>query len=200
MPVWGAEGAATALKRCLDTGLPTKLDELRTRYGVNDVDLPDIKIVHPTIVPLESMTLFPVVMIDVEDTNPVQGVRQAGNPGDLDVWTVPYRCRLYTYAMASNTQEVWLLTARLGLAVRELVLASRVITDDHGTGLIQTSTLKEQFYEVAGNTAASEYIQGMSVFIQVDAEETIPAPGAWGPEPVHVTHTEHVVGPAGRLQ
>lgn len=125
--ILGPEAAAASLAARLADQLPTKLDELATRYEAEPATLP-----HPAVVAAHDRLRLPVedwpaVLVLVQELSRITPVDRPQDGGET--WVGRYPFRVYLWLRGDDDAGVDLLRKRYVLAVREVLMARRSLID-----------------------------------------------------------------------
>jgi len=176
----GAEGVATAILQKLETRLPAKVTEFRTRYGTTAAALPMPASLYSTEVDVLSVDKYPAIIVTTVDTTGRIGNRQLQGTGEVDVYQYKYRMRVFLYVTGTDHGPTDLLRKRYALAAREVLLTNLVLVDADGQyALLEPNTVKESYSDVATNQAQLLFA-GVYVEFEVTTAESL---AAW-PEPL----------------
>ena len=170
----GAEGVVGLVMGMLQTQMPLKMTELRTRLTLTGPQLPDIKSYRPVTVGKIAASDYPAVYV-VAATTPslkstakaVGGVQYAGTYN----LTVISLVRSISYTLTTSLQQ------RTALAVRECLLQSMQLRPIDGTDAVRIDpqTIRERFsgIESLAGRDTSTY-GGCMTDVSVTATEFLP--------------------------
>lgn len=171
----GMEGAIATVVERMTAALPGKTTQLRTRYDVDPEtegdQLPDVVTIAPYNRARLGVEEWPAVLIAGQET---PNMRRADQP---TIWLVTYKLRAFVWVRGDSGETVELVRQRLTLAVRELLLERKTMTD---TLMVDDSSLRESFSELARDdtnaTVAASYIE-FNAWVQEELADAIPAYG-----------------------
>lgn len=198
----GPEGAAQALTEQLEAQLPAKLAELRTRLTVEEADLPDPGLVEPHDRIRRPIEAYPAVLVLVTGLGSLTPVDR---PDSLpEVWVARYPFRIYLWLRGEYEDATDLLRKRYVLAVREVLLARRVLATavqgDSGiripagdTPAIDPIALREDYSPIAldenGATVAAAYVEAACLIAEsVEPDPVLGTAGTLTVEEVPLAH------------
>lgn len=114
----GPEGAVSLLVSYLQANMPSKIAELRTRYGADFVDLPDIAFWGDSLRERLELAQYPAIEVQYQSAgNP----KYQGTQGTQIIWQFPYNLRVYLTARGNGFEQVEQRRKRYYVAIQELV-------------------------------------------------------------------------------
>lgn len=176
----GPEGAVTAIVGVLRTGLPGKLAEFRTRYGVTDGSLEDVTrfLTHePVDIAVDRP---PMVVVAEQESDTVDGPLKIATDGSGGaVYLYRYRVAVYAWARGTSFDTTTLARQRYGLAVREVLLGKPGLGNpDPGTLVLDPATIIETYSGAVVSEGSREVIAATALVCEYLAQEYLaPAPG-----------------------
>lgn len=171
----GHEGVVRALTIRLRERLPQMVAQLRAEVGADLFDLPNIppEQIHPSEVDAVGKGLFPVFMVTQDGTGLQQSTRQVDVFADHDEYQFRYRCRVMLWATGDSPEETELQRKRLLLALRQTVLADRILYDNDGeSAVVDHGYMREQF-SVLAKDGMGKLLAGAYLEIEVVANEIL---------------------------
>jgi hypothetical protein len=154
----GMEGAVALIVDRMTPALATKTAELRERYDVNpDTEghlLPDFHTVAAYNRARLGVEEWPALLVSGLNT---ETMRRSDQPG---IWLCQYRLRGFIWVRGEDGTGVQLAQHRLTLAVRELLMERRTLTED---AMVDDASLRESYSELARDdnqeTVAGAYVE-----------------------------------------
>lgn len=167
----GMEGAVSTVVDRLKTALPAKTVQLRARYEIDpDTDgdkLPNVITVAPYNRARLGVEEWPAVLVAGQET---PTMRRADQP---TIWLVTYKLRAFVWVRGDSSEQVELVRQRLTLAVRELLLERKTMTDSL---MVDDSSLRESFSELARDdnqaTVAASYVE-FNAWVQETLDDAV---------------------------
>lgn len=170
----GVEGVVDAVLARLQTAMPGKLAEIRTRYGIVDGSLEDITrwLDHePDDIAVDNP---PLVVVTEQGTDAVDGPVRSGNDGKGGAtYLYRYQLAVFSWARGRTYATTTLARRRYALAVREVLLQQPGLGPDGDPGAIRLrpDSIVETYSEVARDGQTREIVAGSSLTVLYDSEE-----------------------------
>lgn len=157
----------------VQTSLPVKLAELRTRYGVVDNSLPDIAhwlTYEPDDIAVDRP---PMIVIVEQESDTLNGpVRMSSDfvAGSTFEWR--YHLVVFAWAVGDTFEATATARRRYGLAVRECLLQMPGLGDpDPGSMTIDPLQMTETYSAVARDGQSREIIAATGISVQYRTQE-----------------------------
>jgi hypothetical protein len=171
--VEGVEELVNRVVWRLQTALPPKLSELRTRYGIQDRSLEDITswLTHePDDIAVDRPPMIVVVEQDSDALDGPVRLTDDGRGGSTFRWR--YQLLVIVWARGDTFDSTALARRRYGLAAREVLLQMPGLgVDDPGTIVIDPNTVVESYSEVARDGQTREIIAATSIAVTYITQE-----------------------------
>lgn len=184
----GTEGISRAVFRRVRDDLPGRLTILRQRLGIEVAALPVIQTVTPDEVDVLSIESYPAIFVVMPDTTGKIDNRQTDSAAEWDEYSYVYNVSLYVYVTGSTYKETSLRLKRYMLAVREMLLANKIIhpmDDDGNSANLLPESLQEKYSNVVPESGklltAGEFV------FQVRSAERITTVAPGGPVEIETT-------------
>jgi len=166
----GPEGATKAVAERVADLMPDKLVELRERLA--DDKLPEVNSITAFDDHRIPMNKWPAIMVVPQDT---PKMTMAGTNGVEEKWTPRYVMRAFVWVRGSDQLNVALNRYRITLALREVLLASRVFDQFE----LDVTTFRESFSDVM-DVKNEGTIAGAWIQFDMTSEETLTTGTALG--------------------
>lgn len=167
----GSEGAIARVLHRLEQGLPTALNSIRTRHGIDVADLADIRQYLDHEPDQIGVDQTPTVYVVEGPTRAQQGGRRVAAGPLADGWSFTYVIRVFCVVRGDSYRDTQLRCRRTTLAVRETLIGvldypaapTEPDDDDNSFLEIRPVTLQEDYSEVgqdrSGRSMRSSYVQ-----------------------------------------
>jgi hypothetical protein len=150
----GPEGVADAVVNRLRTQFPAKLAQFRNRYNATVMELPDMRDIFDVEQDLRSIDMFPCIFVIETETDGKVSNQQIDMDSFGDEYFFRYRMRAFIWMVGEDTAYVARAIRRYILAVREILLANKILHDSEGQqALVDPETIRESVGDMAVDDA-----------------------------------------------
>lgn len=170
----GSEGVTRAVDQTLQLNMAAKLAEFRTRYGVDDKELPNVQKWYAHDVDEVEISGFPAILtIEVESTGDL-GNQELDRTYTSETYEFQYVMRVYVWAMGDLAGTTALLVKRLVLAVEEILLGHKILyQNDDGEGIKVDPRRIRHSYSDPATDGARQILSAGYVQVYVQSQEIL---------------------------
>ena len=171
----GVESVVTAVLGRLQTAMPGKLAELRTRYAVTDGSLEEITTFMTHEPDDVGVDRPPMCVITEQESDTVDGPLKLtgdGHGGSTFKWR--YRLGVFAWARGSTFEQTATARQRYGLAVREILLQQPGLGHpDPGSCVLDPASIVETYSSIARDGTSREVIAATALVLAYETQELL---------------------------